>query len=103
MSSLRTIRIDVSGGRLRRSVGGERDERQRARALDGLHDLPLVLGAGPRDAPREDLRALGRERLHQAHVLVINEGDLLIAELAELLLPEQELLLERLLAAPALP
>src|SRR5262249_4705017 len=67
------------------------------------HDLALVLGAGARDAPREDLGALGDESLQQADVLVIDEGDFLVAELAELLLPEEEFPLELLLRASRVP
>src|SRR5262245_10506455 len=99
MSSRSTTRITI----LRRVslIGRERNERQGARPLDGAHDLALVLGAGPRDAPREDLRALRDEPLQEPHVLVVDEVQLLFAELAEFLLAEEELPLERLPAAVA--
>src|SRR5574342_17507 len=43
--------------------GGERDERHDAGLLDLHRQLPLVLGARSRDAPRDDLPALGDEML----------------------------------------
>src|SRR5262249_3512331 len=71
-SSLRTMRISGSLG-TDRLVRGERQEGQGACPLHRPHDLALVLGAGARDAPREDLGALGDESLQQADVLVIDE------------------------------
>src|SRR5512143_2512182 len=65
--------------------GGERDERHDAGFLDLHRQLPLVLGAGPRDAPRDDLPALGDEMLEHVHVLVVELEVLLRAEAAELL------------------
>jgi len=46
----------------------------------------------PGDPAREDLAALGHEPAQPADVLVVDEGDLLVAELAELPAPEEELL-----------
>src|SRR5262245_15242473 len=68
--------------------------------LDGLHQLPLMLGAGSRNAAGEDLATLGGESLQQADVLVVDVGNLLLAELAELFLAEEELLAELLFLRP---
>src|SRR2546426_12065598 len=84
------------------SVRGKRNQGQDARPLDRLHQLALVLRAGARDPPREDLGTLRRERLEQADVLIIDELDLLVAELAELFLSEKEFLLVLFLAASVL-
>src|SRR3989449_170800 len=84
------------------SVRGEGNQGQDARPLDRLHQLSLVLGAGTRNPPRENLGPLRRECLEQANVFVVDELDLLIAKLAELLLAEQEFLLVLLLAAAVL-
>src|SRR5215471_300256 len=65
-----------------------RQQRHRARALDGVGDLPLVAGTTPRDAPGNDLAALGHQALESSHVLVIDEIDLLRTELADLAPPE---------------
>src|SRR5947209_20565643 len=45
--------------------------------------------AGARDAPRENLAALGHERPDQLHVLVVDVVDLVRAELADLATAEQ--------------
>src|SRR5262245_21593624 len=104
MSSFSTICIRPPP-RARRadSVGREGDEGQNARSLDRLHQLALVPGTGSGDPARENLGPLRRKRLEQPDVLVIDELDLLVAELAELLLPEQKLLLVLFLAAAVLP
>src|SRR6266508_4810031 len=104
MSSFNTICIaPPPGARRAASVRRERDQGQNARPLDRLHQLTLVLGARPRDPAWENLRPLRRERLKQPDILVVDELDLLVAELAELLLPEQKFLLVLLLAAAVLP
>src|SRR5207249_3177217 len=74
------------------SVGCERDESERARALDRLLELALVRRAGSGDAPWKDLPSLGNESLKQLGVLVVDERDLLVAESAELSPSEEELL-----------
>src|SRR3989442_3787176 len=104
MSSFSTICMRCSGRRRYPcvSVRGEGNQGQDPRPLDRLHQLALVLGAGTRDPPRENLGALRREGLEQANVFVVDELDLLIAKLAELLLAEQEFLLVLLLAAAVL-
>src|SRR5215813_4154495 len=103
MSSLSTICMQSSGPSAERvSVRGEGNQGQDARSLDRLHQLPLMLRACARDPSRKDLGALRREGLQQAHVLIVDEFDLLVAELAELLLSEQKLLLVLLLAAAIL-
>src|SRR5688572_24082964 len=61
-----------------------RDERQLARPHQRHAQLPLVQGAGPGDAPRQDLGALGHERQQQPRVLVVDVVDLVAAELADL-------------------
>src|SRR5262245_65569519 len=82
-SSLTTMRMDSRPSLL---IRRERDERQGPGPLDGGHHLALMLGAGARDPPRENLRALRDEPLQQPDVLVVDELDLLVAELAERLL-----------------
>src|SRR3954447_26860754 len=70
-------------------VRGERDQRQVARPLDRLLQGALVVGAGARDPPRQDLRALGDELLQELDVLVIDVVDLVGAELTDLAPPEE--------------
>src|SRR5262249_27221415 len=66
-----------------------RNERDLARALDRRLQFALVHRAGARDAPRQDLAALGDERPDQLHVLVVDVVDLVRAELADLAAAEQ--------------
>src|SRR5262245_242079 len=82
------------------SVRGERQKGDGASALDRLLELPLVRRAGPGDEARQALAALRDVALQKTHVLVVDEGDLLVAELAELPAAEEELLAPGL--APAL-
>src|SRR5256885_2526283 len=63
---------------------GEGKEGDDARALDGGSDLALVLGAVPRDAPRDDLPALGDEVLQLGAVLVVDFEVLVGAVAADL-------------------
>src|SRR6185503_13548626 len=70
-------------------VGHVGDERDLPRPLDRGLQLPLVLGAGPRDPARQDLAALGHERPDQLDVLVVDVVDLVRAELADLAAAEQ--------------
>src|SRR5688572_23073093 len=81
------------------SIGGERQQRGDARALDGVLQLALVQRAGAGDAARKDLAALGDELLERLHVLEVDVLDLLDAELADALAAVEELLLAALLAA----
>src|SRR5262249_12988543 len=64
------------------------DEGQAAGALDGHSHLTLVLGAVPRDPPRDDLPALGHEVLQHRLVLEVGVTPLLGAEAAHLLAAE---------------
>src|SRR5215813_1439256 len=64
------------------------DEGQAAGALDGHRHLTLVLGAVPRDPPRDDLPALGHEVLQHRLVLEVGVAPLLGAEAAHLLAAE---------------
>src|SRR3954452_9085239 len=57
--------------------------------LDRLLQGALVVGAGARDPPRQDLRALGDELLQELDVLVIDVVDLVGAELTDLPPPEE--------------
>src|SRR6185295_8147184 len=50
-----------------------------------------MVGAGPRDPPRQDLRALGNELLQELDVLVIDVVDLVGAELTDLAPAEENL------------
>src|SRR5688500_139981 len=67
-------------------VGQQREE---ARALDGVGQLPLVAGRGPGDARRDDLAGLVDEVLQHLDVLVVDPLDLLGGEAAELAAPEE--------------
>jgi len=48
-----------------------------------MGELPLMTGAAAGDAARDDLAALGDEAAQTADVLVVNEVDLVSAELAD--------------------
>src|SRR5262245_66521664 len=72
-------------------VRGERDQRQMACPLDRLLQGALVVGAGARNPPRQDLRALGDELLQELDVLVIDVVDLVGAELTDLAPAEEDL------------
>src|SRR6185369_12896728 len=61
-------------------VGGVRQERRVARALDRRREHPLVRRARPRDSARNDLAALRDERSEKLHVLVVDVVDLLGTE-----------------------
>src|SRR5690606_41021382 len=65
---------------------GVRQERHLASVLDGGRDVTLVLGAVAGHAARTDLAAVGDELPQQGRVLVVDVGDLLLAEHANLLL-----------------
>src|SRR5207244_8069158 len=67
--------------------------------LDGGLQLALVHRAGARDAPRQDLAALGHERPDQLHVLVLDVVDLVRAEFADLAPAEQRAALSLFLVA----
>src|SRR5262249_20897970 len=51
--------------------------------------LPLMHGAGPGNAARQNLSALRHERANELHVLVVDIVNLVCAELADLAAPEQ--------------
>src|SRR5205814_3787428 len=61
-----------------------RHQRHRARALDRVRQLALVACAAPRNAARDDLATLADEVPEPAHVLVVEDVDLVSAELADL-------------------
>jgi hypothetical protein len=65
-----------------------RQQGHRARALDGVSQLALMARAAARDATRNDLAALGDEAPQPANVLVVDEIDLVRAELADFPAPE---------------
>src|ERR1041384_3509551 len=69
--------------------GGVRQEREEARALDRVGQLPLVAGGGPGDARRDDLAGLVDEVLEDLDVLVVDPLRLLGGEAAELAAAEQ--------------
>src|SRR6267142_1594447 len=74
-------RMTFMAGLLGRRV---RQQRHRAGALDGVGELALVARAAARDPARDDLAALGHQAAQAAHVLVVDEVDLVSAELADL-------------------
>src|SRR5262249_40156847 len=82
--SAATPRADRAGSAI--EVTGERQQRQHARALDRGRELLLVHRARARHAPRHDLAAIGHEPPQALLVLVVDERDLLQAQLAVLLL-----------------
>src|SRR4029450_6695754 len=61
-----------------------RQERHRSRLLDGVRERALVTGAAAGDAARNDLAALADEAPQTAHVLEVDDIDLVHAELADL-------------------
>src|SRR5581483_4446141 len=67
---------------------GEGQERDVAGSFDRFRQQPLVRRAGSCEPTRHDLSPLGDELAHQLHVLVIDNVDLLGAELAHLATPE---------------
>src|SRR5688572_12925019 len=71
------------------SVRHIRDQRDLTRAFDRGLQLPLVLRAGARNPPGQNLPALRDERTEQLHVLVVDVVDLVRAELADLAPAEQ--------------
>src|SRR4030088_287074 len=54
------------------ALGHVRQQRQLARALHRPGDLALVAAAGPGDAPRADLAAVGDQAAQRADVLVVD-------------------------------
>src|SRR5207247_10157382 len=68
---------------------GVRQQRQEARALDRLGQLPLIAGRGAGDARRDDLAGLVDEVLQHLDVLVVDPLHLLGREAAELAAAEQ--------------
>src|SRR5262245_57900422 len=74
------------------SIRGERHEGDRPRPLDRLLQLALMGGARAGDPAWKDLPALGDVALQQPDILVVDERNPLLAELAELAPSEEELL-----------
>src|SRR3954470_12039669 len=81
-------------------VGQQREE---ARALDRIRQLPLVAGRGPGDARRDDLAGLVDEVLEDLDVLVVDPFDLVGSEAAELAAAEEGPLAFVLLVLAELP
>src|SRR5882724_12186980 len=81
------------------SVRHVRNQCNLPRALDGGLELALVHRARARDAPRENLAALGHERPDQLDVLVVDVVNLVRAELADLAPAEQRAALPLFLVA----
>jgi hypothetical protein len=65
-----------------------RQQGHRARTLDGVGELALVARTTARDPARNDLAALGYEAAEPTHIFVVDEVDLVRAELANLPPPE---------------
>src|SRR6185436_15305671 len=82
---------------------GIRQQREEARALDRIRQLPLVAGRGPGDARRDDLAGLVDEVLEDLDVLVVDPLDLVGGEAAELAAAEQRPLALVLLVLAELP
>src|SRR5690349_20579913 len=82
---------------------GVRQQREEARPLDRIRQLPLVAGRRPGDARRDDLAGLVDEVLEDLDVLVVDPLDLLGGEAAELAAPEQRALRLVLLVLAELP
>src|SRR5690242_408628 len=82
---------------------GVRQQREEARALDRVGQLPLVAGGGPGDARRDDLAGLVDEVLEDLDVLVVDPLDLVGGEAAELAPAEQRPLALVLLVLAELP
>src|SRR5260221_13627504 len=88
----------LCGTRFIDSIGCKREHRGDACALDGVLELALMQGAGPRDTARKDLPPLRDKLLEHLHVFVVDVLDLLDAELADALPAVEELLLPALRA-----
>src|SRR5271163_4498694 len=87
MTSIAILRISIVGPGL--EAGGEGQQGNVARLLDGQREATLVTGADTGQATGNDLAALGDEALEQTHVAVADGIDLLGAELADLLAAEE--------------
>src|SRR3970040_3198756 len=70
-------------------VVGVRDQGEEARALDARGQLALVLRLGAGHAARHDLAGLGEVLAQGVEILVIDLGDALGGELAELAAAEE--------------
>jgi len=73
-----------------------RDQGHRPRTFDGVRQLALMARAAPRDAPGNDLPALGDEVPKATDILVIDEIDPVRTEFADLP-PAEPAALDRLL------
>src|SRR5688500_12724932 len=95
-----SIRMTCMAPSVQVGVGQQREE---ARALDGVGQLALVAGGGAGDARRDDLAGLVDEVLQDLDVLVVDPLDLLGGEAAELAAAEQRPLALVLLVLAELP
>jgi hypothetical protein len=77
----------IAGGKLEARSEGQ--QRNVARLFDGQAEAPLMPCAYTGQATRNDLAALGDKTLQKADVAVGDGVDLLGAELADLLAPEE--------------
>src|SRR5258707_12371399 len=68
---------------------GVRQQREEARALDRVRQLPLVAGRRTGDTRRYDLAGLVDEVLQDLDLLVVDQLDLLGGEAAELVAAEK--------------
>src|SRR6202140_5861488 len=68
---------------------GVRQQREETRALDRRRQLALVETLGAGDAARHDLAGLGHVVLQRRQILVIDHGDAVGRETAELLAPRE--------------
>lgn len=75
----RPVRSDLAN--VLRRVG---DQGQMARPLDGHGQAPLMLGARPRPAPRQDAPALVHVPRERRDILIVDRVDLVGAECADL-------------------
>src|SRR5215813_2151717 len=66
------------------SFGYLGQQRHRARTSNGAGELTLMTGAAAGDAPGRDLAPLRHEVLEPAHILVVDELNLVHTELADL-------------------
>src|ERR1700722_9710813 len=68
---------------------GVRQQRQEARTLDRRRQLALEEALGAGDAARHDLAGLGHVVLQRRQILVVDRGDTVGRETAELLAPRE--------------
>src|SRR3982075_178962 len=83
---MRTARVDPSEKGRVALVGGVGEQRDVARALKRDGEPPLVAGTGSGDATRKNLAPLADEAAKARDLLVVDQMDLLHAEVANLLM-----------------